>query len=46
MVLVVSVAMIVTALIVAQILKAVVARIDRENDKRKQYGTEEGNEED
>jgi hypothetical protein len=38
--------MIITAIVVGHILRAVVARIDEENDKRKIYGKEESDEED
>lgn len=42
----VTIIMIATAWVVAQILKRVVMRIDVENEKRKQYGREEADKED
>lgn len=46
MVLFLFIVMIITAIVVGHILKAVVAKIDEENEKRKIYGKEEADEED
>jgi hypothetical protein len=42
----VTVIMIITAIVVGKILKAVVARIDEENERQKKYGGDIANEED